>query len=106
MGAGAEDTVETTVIITGFVWLDEIIEKLARKHHVETFEVEEAFFFRPRFRFVEKGDREGEDVYAVLGRTEAGRYLTVFFVRKRDGRALPLSARDMTHAERKRYGQK
>ena len=94
------------MIITGFLWLDEVIEKLSRKHHVQAFEVEEAFFFRPRFRFVEKGDREGEDVYVVLGNTEAGRYLTVFFVRKRDGRALPLSARDMTYAERKRYGQK
>jgi hypothetical protein len=34
--------------ITGFIWLDEVVEKLARKHHVEVFEVEEAFFFRPR----------------------------------------------------------
>ena len=92
--------------ITSFVWLDEVVEKLARKHHVETFEVEETFFFRPRIRFVEKGDRQDEDVYVALGHTDAGRYLTVFFVRKRDGRALPLSARDMTYAERKRYGQK
>jgi uncharacterized DUF497 family protein len=94
------------VNIAGFFWIDEVVEKIARKHNVETFEVEQAFFFRPRFRFVEKGDREGEDVYAVLGRTEAGRYLTVFFVRKLDRRALPLSARDMTHAERKRYERK
>jgi uncharacterized DUF497 family protein len=92
--------------ITRFVWIDEIVEKLARKHHVETFEVEEAFFSHPRIRFVEKGDREGEDVYVALGHTDAGRYLTVFFVRKRDGKALPLSARDMTYAERKRYGRK
>jgi uncharacterized DUF497 family protein len=94
------------VNIAGFLWIDEVVEKLVRKHHVETFEVEEAFFFRPRFRFVEKGDRDGEDVYAALGHTDAGRYLTVFFVRKLDGRALPLSARDMTHAERKRYERK
>ena len=92
--------------IAGFLWIDEIVEKLARKHQVETFEVEEVFFFSPRVRFVEKGEREGEDVYAALGRTDAGRYLTVFFVRKRDGRALPLSARDMSHAERKRYERK
>jgi len=94
------------VNIAGFLWIDEIVEKLARKHQVETFEVEEVFFFSPRVRFVEKGEREGEDVYAALGRTDAGRYLTVFFVRKRDGRALPLSARDMSHAERKRYERK
>jgi uncharacterized DUF497 family protein len=92
--------------ITGFVWIDDVVEKLARKHQVETFEVEELVHAGPRLRFVEKGDREGEDVYVALGQTGAGRYLTVFFVRKRDGRALPLSARDMTAAERKRYGRK
>ena len=92
--------------IAGLMWLDEIVEKLAKKHHVEMFEVEELFDAGPRLRFIETGDRHGEDVYSALGRTEAGRYLTVFFVRKRDGRALPLSARDMTPAERRRYEQK
>jgi uncharacterized DUF497 family protein len=48
------------------------------------------------FRFVEKGDRRGENVYSALGQTSAGRYLIVFFVRKRAGQALPISARDMT----------
>lgn len=92
--------------IAGLMWLDEFVDKLAKKHHVEVFEVEELFDAEPRIRFVENGDRHGEDVYAALGRTEAGRYLIVFFVRKRDGRVLPLSARDMTPAEKRRYGQK
>jgi uncharacterized DUF497 family protein len=96
----------TALRISGVIWLDEIIEKLARKHHVETYEVEELFSARPKFRFVENGHREGEDVYAALGQTEAGRYLVTFFIRKLDGRALPVSARDMTPGERRMYGRK
>ncbi|MEK7278270.1 MAG: BrnT family toxin, partial [Chloroflexota bacterium] len=58
---------------------------------------------QPLFRLVEKGHRPGEDVYAALGRTNAGRYLTVFFVYKKDQRALVISAREMTRPERKAY---
>jgi len=60
----------------------------------------------PRFRFVEKGHRRGEDVYAALGRTEAGRYLMVFFVYREDQRIIVLSARDMTVGERRLYERK
>ncbi len=58
------------------------------------------------FRFVEKGHRPGENVYLAFGQTNAGRYLTIFFVYKKNHQALILSARDMTIAERKRYEQK
>jgi uncharacterized protein len=58
---------------------------------------------RPLFRFVEKGHRAGENVYAAMGQTKSGRYLIVFFIYKKDGRIVILSARDMTPAERKRY---
>jgi len=61
---------------------------------------------QPYFRFVEKGHHSGENVYAAMGQTNSGRYLIVFFVYKKDRRALILSARDMTHAERKRYEQR
>ena len=57
-------------------------------------------------RFVEKGHRRGENVYSALGQTSAGRYLIVFFVRKKTGQASPISARDMTPSERKRYEKK
>lgn len=89
--------------ITGFIWLDEIIDKLLRKHNVHEHEVAEVFESKPQFRFVEKGHRPNEDVYAALGCTDAGRFLIVFFVLKTDGRALPVSARDMTASERRRY---
>jgi uncharacterized DUF497 family protein len=58
------------------------------------------------FRFVEKGHRQGENVYSALSQTNSGRYLIVFFVRKKTRQALPISARDMTRAERRRYEEK
>lgn len=91
--------------VTAFLWLDEIVEKLVWKHGVETHEVEELFRNARQFRFVEDGSREGEDVYVVLGQTDAGRYLVVFFIRKANDRVLPISARDMTSTERKRYAR-
>ena len=92
--------------ISGLVWLEEIVQKLAWKHSVQTSEVRETFLNKPTFRFIEKGHRKDEDVYAALGQTDAGRYLICFFVHKTDNRALILSARDMTEAERKRYDRK
>jgi uncharacterized DUF497 family protein len=88
------------------IWFEEIIEKLEQKHHVRQEEVREVFANRPKFRFVEKGHRSGENVYAALGITNAGRRLIVFFVYKKDKSALILSARNMTFAERKKYEQK
>ena len=92
--------------IKGLIWLDEIIDKLDRKHHVNQREVVEIITNKPYFRFIEKGHRQGENVYAALGQTKNGRYLIVFFVCKKDGRAIILSARDMTPAERKRYEER
>jgi len=92
--------------ITGFIWLEDIIEKLVQKHSVQQQEVREVFANLPRFRFAENGHYPGENVYAALGQTDAGRYLTVFFVYKKDGRALIISARNMTRAERRKYEQK
>ena len=81
--------------IIGLIWLGDIVEKLADKHGVEQREVKEILEHRP-----------AEHVYAALGQTAAGRYLVVFFVHKKDGRALILSARDMSRMERRMYEQK
>jgi uncharacterized DUF497 family protein len=81
-------------------WLSRVVEKLIAKHDVEPHEVEEVFYARPRFRFTKKGNYSGEDVYAALGTTDAGRYLVIFFVLKETGEALIISARDMTTTER------
>ena len=92
--------------ISGIIWLEDIVQKLIWKHSVQTEEVREVFINQPRFRFVEKGHRKDENVYTANGQTDSGRYLICFFVRKSDERALILSARDMTGAERKMYGRK
>jgi uncharacterized DUF497 family protein len=73
---------------------------------VEQEEVEEIFFNRPKYRFIEKGNRVNEDVYSASGQTDAGRYLIVFFIHKRANTALILSARDMDKKERKFYEKK
>ena len=88
------------------LWKEQFVEKLERKHRVFTDEVEEVFSNTPRFDFVTKGDVVGEDVYWALGQTDAGRYLTIFFIYKHGGKAMPISARDMNAKERKRYGKK
>jgi uncharacterized DUF497 family protein len=92
--------------IDDFIWLPDILEKLAVKHHVIQDEVEEVFFNRPRYRLVESGHRPGEDVYAASGQTDVGRYLIVFFIHKPANTALILSARDMDEKERRRYERK
>jgi uncharacterized DUF497 family protein len=92
--------------IEGIIWLRAVVDKLAFKHHVEPDEVEQVFNNKPKIRFIEKGERKGEDVYMALGRTDAGRYLAVLFIYKKIKEALVLSARDMADKERKQYGKK
>jgi len=92
--------------ISGIIWLDAIIEKLAVKHRVEPDEVEQLFRNRPRILRIERGDVEGEDVYSAVGQIDSGRSLIVFLIHKRSGEALIISARDMTPKERRRYGRK
>ena len=91
--------------IKGIIWIDEILAKLIRKHNVQQHEVREVLTNKPWFRFVEKGHRSGENVYAAMGQSDGGRYLIVFFVYKKDKRALILSAHDMTKNERRKYEQ-
>jgi len=91
--------------IDDFIWLPIIVDKLESKHGVLPDEVEELFFNRPRFRFVETGIRTGEDVYSASGRTNGGRYLIVFFIRKENNSALIISARNMDGKERRQYGR-
>lgn len=91
--------------ISGIIWLEKIVEKLDRKHHLTQDEVEEVFVNTPQYRLIERGKIDGEDVYAAYGWTDAGRYVTVIFIRKFGRRALIISARDMSKKERKQYGK-
>jgi len=92
--------------ISDIVWKERIVEKLNEKHGVSTVEAEEALFSSPLVRWVARGDVPGEDVYAALSQLESGRRLIVFFIYKKRGVALPISAREMTRAERRYYEKK
>ena len=92
--------------VSGIIWLRDIVDKLLWKHNVTTNEVEEVFSRSPRYRFIESGDVEGENLYAAHGQSEAGRYLIIFFILKTTDEALVISAREMTKKEKKSYGKK
>ena len=92
--------------ITECLWLDEFVDKIIRKHHVYPEEVEEMFSRNPLIRRLESGKVKGEDLFIAFGTTNPGRYLSVLFVRKRNKRALIISAREMTKGERKKYGKR
>ncbi|MYE54816.1 MAG: BrnT family toxin [Chloroflexi bacterium] len=93
--------------IYDFIWQSDVIDKIEDKHHVTQYEAEEVFFNeRPVYHFIERGERRNQDVYSVSGRTDAGRYLIVFFILKRRNVGLILSARDMTRSERRLYARR
>lgn len=94
------------MLIRGLIWYAEIVEKLETKHQVQQDEVREILKGSPRFRFVEKGHRPGENIYSASGQTESGRYLIVWFVYKKNKQVIILSARDMDSSERRAYEKK
>lgn len=85
------------------IWLSDIEEKVAAKHHLTVQEVEEVLLGRPHIRWIERGHTPGEDVYGALGKTFEGRYLYIVFILKEGRRALIVSARVMSDKLRKRY---
>lgn len=90
--------------INRIIWKETFVEKIESKHHVTMVEVEEILRGRKKVYRIAKGDVKGEDVYLALGRTSAGRYLSVFFILKKNRDVMPISARDMDNKERRRYG--
>ena len=93
-------------IIDDIIWLERIVEKLAWKHNVLPSEVEETLNGDCRIFRKENGKVEGEHLYNAIGKTESGRFLSVFFIRKISNKAFIITARDMNKSERKRYGKK
>lgn len=94
------------MLIDDIIWLERIVEKLAWKHNVLTSDVGEVLSGNCRIFKKEKGRVEGEHLYNALGRTKGGRYLSIFFIKKLDNKALIVTARDMNRNERKRYEKK
>jgi hypothetical protein len=93
-------------VVREIIWLEKFVDKIETKHGVTIDEVEEILSGRKKVRRVAKGNVKGEDVYLALGQTGAGRYLAVFYILKKDGSVLPISARDMDDKERRSYGRK
>ena len=101
-----EGWISLPIIIDNIIWLDTIVEKIAWKHGVLPHEVEEVLSGNFRIFKRESGKVEGEDLYNALGITGGGRYLSIFFIRKLDNKALIITARDMTKREKRRYEKK
>ena len=92
--------------IDDIIWFDSVVEKLAWKHRVSPYEVEEVLEGRCRIFKKEKGKVEGEHLYNALGCTKGGRHLSIFFILKLDRKVLIVTARDMNEKEKSRYGKK
>ena len=92
--------------ITECLWIDKFVDKIIGKHNVFPEEIEEVLSNQPLILKLEKGNVKGEDLYIAFGKTDGGRHLTILFVKKKNSRALVISARDMSKKERKRYGKK
>ena len=80
------------------IWVPEIAEKVQRKHRLEPGEVEEACFGA-----VSHIRRARQGRYALLGRTEAGRYVIVVFQHLGRESIRIITARDMTDSEQDLY---
>ena len=83
----------------GLLW-DEWNEEHIARHHVTPTEVEDVTFGAP---WVLRA--RGRDTWAHYGQTDAGRYLLVILAQRGAGWYYPVTARDMTDAERRRYRQ-
>ena len=86
-------------------WRADRVTHIAR-HGVTPEEVEDAVFGDHRGLLLRVGPAErnpDETVYRFLGRTSGGRHLLVALLYLGDGLAMPLTARDMSESERRRY---
>ncbi len=86
--------------ISEFLWPDDRVFHIGQ-HGVEPAEVEDACSADSLVRGVES---EGPNpVYHVLGQTESGRYLFCVVILFPDDKAYPVTARDMTDNEKRRF---
>ncbi|MEI7686696.1 MAG: hypothetical protein WCL32_16885 [Planctomycetota bacterium] len=88
--------------IDDILWPEDRVQHIAR-HGVTPEEVEQVCFGKP---LVRRAKSEGENpLYYVQGQTEAGRYLFCVLIRFADGSGYPVTAREMTEREKRRYRQ-
>ena len=83
---------------TGFQWDEGKINKNLYKHKVENWECEQVFFNEPLIIFDDPKHSYSERRWAALGKTDAGKLLTVIFT-KRGSLIRVISARTMKRKE-------
>lgn len=87
-------------MINEFIWPEDRIEHIA-EHGVTPEAVEQVCFGKS---LVLRAKSKGENpVYYVLGQTAAGRYLFCVVIHFPDGKGYPVTAREMTANEKRRY---
>ncbi len=94
--------------IEDLYWRPDRVEHIAR-HSVEPEEVEEAVFEDRAGLLLRVGPAERdpqETIYRYFGRTRAGRHLLVVLLYLGEGLAMPVTARDMTPQERRRFNER
>ena len=88
------------MVISEFAWSEDRAAHIGR-HKVQPEEFEEVCFGAS---LVLRAKTQGANpVYHVLGQTDAGRYLLCVIISFPDGRGYPVTAREMTVAEKQRY---
>lgn len=90
--------------LDGFEWDAGNSDKNWRRHEVRQAEAEQALLNAPLVVAIDLKHSAAEPRFIALGRTDAGRMLTVVFT-TRGTRIRVISARAMSKAERKVYGQ-
>jgi len=58
--------------ITGFIWFDDVIEKIETEHHVTMAEVEEVFDKKTKFKKMRKGKFRGRMFTERSGKLKIG----------------------------------
>src|SRR5436305_10542025 len=92
-------------LINDLYWRVDRIEHIER-HALTPGEVEDALFGDPGGVLLRIGLAErnpDETLYRYFGRTEAGRQLLVVLLYLGEGLAMPITARDMTANERRKF---
>jgi uncharacterized DUF497 family protein len=91
--------------IEGFEWDNGNLEKNWHRHSILNTEAEQVFFNEPIIIEDERHSTTTEKRYHALGRTDNGKYLLVVFTMRKQLLRI-ISARTMSHKERKIYDEK
>ena len=95
---------EFFVGLQGFEWDAGNSDKGWLNHRVRQAEAEQALLNRPLVVALDTRGSRREQRFVTLSRTDRGRHLTIVFTVRGD-RVLVISARPMSRAERRIYGQ-